>query len=215
MRQCKATSKRTGQPCKAQAMTGRDVCYHHGGATPRGRALPQTTTGRYSKDLPTRLAARYEEARTDPDLLNLNAEIQLTYALLTEALKGMDQGESGRLWRELKDTWDALQDANRTKDTDAAREALQEIGRLISRGLADAAARAEVLDIVDRRRKLVESEAKRRTAMQQMITAERLMVLVSAVTDVVMRHVDDATTRARIAADIGALINRGDDREGG
>ena len=201
---------RDGDPCKNPPVTGATRCRMHGGKTPRGHALPQTTTGRYSKDLPTRLAARYEEARTDPDLLNLNAEIHLTYALMTEALRGMDQGEAGRLWSDLRASWEALQEANRQRDGDAAKQALAEIGRLIARGVADHAARAEVLEIVERRRKLVESEAKRRTAMQQMITAERLMVLVSAVTDVVMRHVDDPRQRAAIAADIGALISRGD-----
>lgn len=210
--QCTAKAKSTGQQCQRRAMAN-GKCYVHGGPTPRGRALPQTTHGRYSKDLPTRLAARYEEARSDPDLLNLNAEIHLTYAMLTEALRGMDQGEAGRLWRDLKTTWDALQEANRQRDGDAAKQALSEIGRLIARGVADAAARSEVLDIVERRRKLVESEAKRRTAMQQMITAERLMVLVSAITDVVMRHVDDPRQRAAIAADIGAIISRGDPNE--
>ena len=28
---CTATSKRTGQPCRAAAMRGKAVCYHHGG----------------------------------------------------------------------------------------------------------------------------------------------------------------------------------------
>lgn len=201
---------RDGDPCKNPPVIGATRCRMHGGKTPRGRALPQTTTGRYSKDLPTRLAARYEEARTDPDLLNLNAEIQLTYALLTEALNGMDAGESGRLWRDLRTEWDALQDANRTKDSEAAREALNAIGNLIRRGVADAAARSEVLDIIDRRRKLVESEGKRRTAMQQMITAERLTVLISRVVDIVVRHVDDADTRRSISADIGSLLSASD-----
>ena len=39
---CRATSKRTGQPCKAAAMRGRPVCYHHGGRS-RG---PKTEQGR-------------------------------------------------------------------------------------------------------------------------------------------------------------------------
>ena len=210
MVQCSATSKRTGEQCQRAAMTGRTTCYIHGGKTPRGAALPQTTHGRYSKDLPTRLAARYEEARTDPDLLNLNAEIQLTYALLGEALKGMDHGESGQLWRSLKDAWETFQDANRAQDKESSRLALIDIGDLIRRGVADAAARSEVLGIIERRRKLVESEGKRRTAMQQMITAERLMVLVSAVVDVVMRHVDEPRVRAEISADIGALLSLAD-----
>lgn len=208
--QCAAKSKRTGEQCRQPAMTGRTTCYMHGGKTPRGAALPQTTHGRYSKDLPTRLAARYEEARNDPDLLNLNAEIQLTYALLTEALKGMDTGESGVLWRMLNEAWSEVQPEDLSQINESSRLALFAIGDLIKRGIADAAARSEVLGIIERRRKLVESEGKRRTAMQQMITAERLMVLVSAVVDVVMRHVDEPRVRAEISADIGALLSLAD-----
>ena len=43
--------------------------------------------------------------------------------------------------------------------------------------------------------------------MKQMITAERLVVLVSEVVDVVMGHVDDPRTRTAISADIGALLS--------
>jgi hypothetical protein len=36
-RRCRARSKRTGQPCRAFAITGGDVCRAHGGATSRVR----------------------------------------------------------------------------------------------------------------------------------------------------------------------------------
>jgi hypothetical protein len=35
---CTATSKRTRQPCRAAAVRGRTVCYHHGAAPERQRA---------------------------------------------------------------------------------------------------------------------------------------------------------------------------------
>jgi hypothetical protein len=44
--------------------------------------------------------------------------------------------------------------------------------------------------MVERRRKLVDSEGKRRVQMQQMITPDRAMLLVSALADTVMRHVE-------------------------
>ena len=44
----------------------------HGGTTPRGLALPQTRTGRFSKDLPTRLLANYQAAPADPEMLALS-----------------------------------------------------------------------------------------------------------------------------------------------
>lgn len=195
---------RDGDPCKNSAMpNGR--CRMHGGKQVRGIARHNTTHGRYSKDMPTRLAQRYAEAQADPDLLNLNDEINLARVLLMDAMRGIDTGEAGRLWSMLKAEWTTLQAANRDKDADRARETLNEIGRLINRGVADYAARQEVLETADRVRRLVETEGKRRTTMHQMITAERATLLISALVDIVMRRVDDPRTRQLIAADIGEL----------
>jgi len=209
MTQCSAKSKRTKERCKAKAMAN-GLCYHHGGATPRGHALPQTTHGRYSKDLPTRLASRYAEAASDPDLLQLDSEIHLTDALIRDRLATLDTGESGRLWRELNAAWREFASARKAGDAAGMTVALAQIEPLINRGVADWAARQEVLDMVERRRKLVDSEGKRRVQMQQMITAERATLLISAVSDVVMRHVDDRDTRYRIAEGIRALLSVGD-----
>jgi hypothetical protein len=211
--QCGAKT-RSGEPCKSFAMAnGR--CRMHGGKAPRGHALPQTTHGRYSKDLPTRLAARYEEAANDPDLLQLDSEIHLTDAMIRERLSTLDTGESGRLWKALKQEWTTFALARRSGDTAGMTESLAQIEALINRGVADWSARQEVLDMVERRRKLVDSEGKRRVQMQQMITPDRAMLLVSALADTVMRHVSDADIRAAIARDVERLITRpvpGDDQ---
>ena len=34
VRQCSAKSKRTGKRCRANSMSGKRVCYHHGGMSP-------------------------------------------------------------------------------------------------------------------------------------------------------------------------------------
>ena len=117
--QCTARSKRSGNQCQQRAMIGRNVCYMHGGKTPRGFALPQTRHGRHSKDLPTRLQGRYLESINDADLLNLTDEIALTDAFIEDARRGLDHGESGRLFAELKSAWDVLTDAQRAKDAQA------------------------------------------------------------------------------------------------
>lgn len=210
MAQCTAKSKQSGQRCKRHATPGRTVCNIHGGKTPRGHALPQTTHGRHSKDLPTRLAGRYEASRTDPELLNLTDEIALADALIEDARKGLDHGESGRLFAALKVAWDDLQHAQRGKDAAGVQAAMADIGALIRQGVGAYAARNETMDLVERRRRLVESEQKRRVAMQDMITSEKAMLLVSALLAAVNRHVDDASVRTAIAAEFGALTTRDD-----
>lgn len=49
IRYCNATSKRTGKPCRARAMRGREKCYHHGGKTPQGAGHHRYKHGFYSK----------------------------------------------------------------------------------------------------------------------------------------------------------------------
>lgn len=180
-------------------------CRMHGGKTPQGFALPQTTTGRYSKHLPTRMLATFDEARNDPDLLALHADIALIDARLSDVLARVDSGESGHIWQELKATYKALQDANRSRDTQAAGQALNEIGSLITRGHLDYAAWADVRTLVEQRRKLVESERKRLVDMQQVITSEQAMLLIARLYDSVTQHVSDRTALAAIAADLGGL----------
>ena len=75
MTQCKAKSKRTGKRCKARAVTGKDVCYHHGGATPVKHGL-------YSK-YPDAVAAQHLETARNSDRLDI---LKSTIALLAAIL---------------------------------------------------------------------------------------------------------------------------------
>ena len=136
----------------------------HGGKTPRGSALPQTRHGRYSRDLPTRLLARYEESISDPELLNLSAEIAIVDISLSEMLpKFLDSPES-----------------------------------YLDR----------ITTLVDTRRKLVDTEQKRRVAMQNMITAEQGGLMVATLLDSVKRNVSDPRALEAIAADVARHLGR-------
>ena len=74
--QCEAKSKRTGQRCKAQAITGKTVCRHHGGKTPVKHGL-------YSK-FPQAVAAQHLEAAQQVQRLDiLDKTISLLAAILS------------------------------------------------------------------------------------------------------------------------------------
>ena len=151
-----------GAPCKKKPMpNGR--CRLHGGATPSGAALPQYKTGRYSKHLPDRLAARYHEALADAELLAVRDDVALLDVRLSE-LVNMLGGDAipGIVW-------------------------------------------AEVRDLLEQRRKLVETEHRRLVAMQQMITTEQAMALLGAVLGVIRKHVSDPATLGAISADFAVL----------
>lgn len=204
---CTAKSKRTGQQCKAFAVPGRSVCRHHGGKTPQGRALPQTTHGRYSKHLPTRMLASYEQAQHDPELLNLREDIALLDARLSELLKRVDSGESGKLWQDLRAAWKVVRNA---ANDDEKNMAIAELGPLIERGYQDTQAWGEIRAAIEQRRKLVESERKRLIEMQQMMTMSQAQLLIARLYDVVTQHVSDRATLAAIGAGLQALAGAGE-----
>lgn len=214
-RRCKAKAKNTGERCKNPAVTGYEVCRFHGAGTPSkgklgGRPIK---TGRYSKHLPTRLAARYNEAQNDPDLLQLRDEVALLDTRIGELLVSLQDGDTRKLWTDLQDAWSDLEMAQVETDPERKRiktnEALGKIGRIVKRGNGIYQSWHEIYGVVDQRRKTVESERKRLVEMHQTITVERLILLMTAIAGIVKSHVDDTRTIRAIEHEIQGLLTTG------
>ena len=187
-------------------MQGKRVCQVHGGKTPSGIASPHYKTGRYSKVLPARLTARYEEAATDARLLELRDDIALLDARLADVLGRVDTGESGALWQQLMRWRGEVIAAARVGDSVAKAAAMNALLDLVGQGHADYRAWAEVGAVLEQRRKLVESERKRLVEMQQTLTVEKAMLLIGAIGGIIKAHVTDRTQLAKISADISTLV---------
>src|SRR5688500_15140239 len=84
---------RYGGPCRQPAMRTNGRCRMHGGKTPSGLASPNLLHGRYSKDLPTQLLTRFEEALEDRELLSLRQDVGLLDAMITQKLAEMRDEE--------------------------------------------------------------------------------------------------------------------------
>lgn len=206
--QCGAKT-RDGDPCKNPPMRGAKRCRMHGGKSPRGLAHPSTKHGRRSIDLPTRMLADYEAERGDPDLLNLSDSIAVTRARRSDLFRQLEQSGSASLFLDLLATWQQFERAQRAKDGEAMSVALQEVGRLIKRGATDASKWREIMALQEQERKLVESEQKRRVAMNTMLTAEKGQLLVRALLASVNSHVSDKSVLAAIGSDIMELVGEG------
>jgi len=206
MSQCTAKSKRTGQQCQQNAMKGSTKCFHHGGSTPKGMASPHFKTGRYSKYLPKRLLEDFANALGDQDLLALSSEISLLDARLGDLIRRVDTGESGEIWKALRDTYKALNQAREIGDTVTMGVALAEIGKLITRGHMDYANWREISILIEQRRRLVESERKRLIDLHQMVRADKFMIFIQTLADSVKRNVHDKDALAAIQNDIAKLM---------
>lgn len=208
MAQCKAKSKRSGERCRRAAMIGKEVCMMHGGKTPRGTNNPNFKHGRYSKAIPDRLAARYNEAQNDSQLLELREDIALIDARISDLLVRVDTGESGAAWRRAAEAVQAFKTAQVAGKVPEMHKHLAVLTDTIEGGNGDSEAWAEVYAMLETRRKLVESERKRLVEMQQYISTERAMALIAAITDTVKRHVHDRTALLAISQDIMQITNR-------
>lgn len=195
---CHGKSRQTGEPCKKYVVKGRKYCRYHGGKNVRGIAHPNYQGKGRSLDVPTQLMADYLASRDDPEILSLRSDIALIDARMNELLKRTATGESGHLWRNVKTTLSAFKEANDRNNVKAAGSIMRQLLSIIDSGIADYDAWAELREIVDTRRKLVESERKRLTEMNLMVTANEAALLVRSLVLAVNEHVTDPTVLRKI-----------------
>lgn len=139
----------------------------------------------------------------DPELLHGREDIALLDSRLQDVLASVSNEEAGELWKTLKE---AKKDYLKANDDEIA-DALNQILWLIDQGYTEYQSWTEIRSILQERKKLVESERKRLIDMQQMITAERAMLLLGAVYDSIRRNVSDKSILAAITQDIRRLAS--------
>jgi hypothetical protein len=184
---------------------GEGRCKLHGGSTPTGIASVYLKSGRYSRDLPTRLLSTYQEALADPNAPDLADEIALMDARLRDLLARVDTGESGRLWRDARSTFEVFKKAIRDGDGERQREAIGQLDRLLGRGASDFAAWDEIGRLVDRRQRLTDSQVKRLLDAERLIRVDQATALMLALLDSVRRNVDDHRQLSAIQADFARI----------
>lgn len=199
--------KRDGKPCSQLRIMPNGRCRQHGGATPSGPASPHYKDGRYSRVLPTRMAADYQAAQADPDLLSVRNDIALIDARLADVLARVDTGEAGALWTAARDAYKVF--TENAADLVKAKAALSELGDILLRGQGDWAAWREIGDLLEQRRRAVESESKRERELDQAIPVARVLLLFGALGGIIATHVKDTDARNSIQAEFSRLIDGG------
>lgn len=190
---------RAGHPCQQRPMpNGR--CRMHGGATPAGVASPHFKHGRYSKLLPVRLAAAYEHARTDDDLLALREEAAVLQARIGDLLQRVDSGDSLKFWNEARQVLNDLEAAQTTGDAAAAADACGRLRTAITGARHDGRTWDEVGRTIDAFRRVSEAERKRLIDLQAMVTADEVMAFSAAVMSIVRECITDRAMMAKFQA---------------
>jgi len=179
---------RSGKPCQKYAMAnGR--CKLHGGKSLKGAAAPSFKHGRYSKYIPKNLEARYANALSDPQLLELNDEIALLDARLTQLLERIEVGESHSLWLEAQRAIMQLQAGVRSQNRNKIEQALIRLDQLVKSGLNEYRAWHEVESIIQQRARLVESQRRRAIELEVMIQIPEVLAYMAALSLAVRKRV--------------------------
>lgn len=195
--------------CPNYPIHGRNRCKHHGGKTVQGRDHPAFKSGRWSKSLPTNLAAKYDELVGDSEIINLGQDIALLDVRLTELLGRLETEESEFSWRKARQTFTSLRGALTSGDKTQVRDALQQLNQVLNSGAGADQNWREIREALQERRLLVESERRRLVDMHQMVTVEEVLILVTAISAVVNQNVEDPRARQRIASDIQGMLGPG------
>jgi hypothetical protein len=204
---CRTKSKRSQERCKRRGTPGREVGQMHAGRTLMGLAAPRPQTDRYSKFLPTRIAAEYERAALDPEPLALRHELAVVDVRINDLLGRVEVGEAGRLWRHARAAWQTMKHREAEGRPLVQTRAARELDGLLAQAVGDYAAWHEIIQLIEQRRKLVETEAKRLVAMQQMMTKEEAMRWLDTIVAILTRHIADRETLEKISLDLNALVS--------
>lgn len=198
---CGAKTRR-GTPCAGVILYPNGRCRMHGGPAASGAAASNYKHGRYSKALPARILDRISEAVNDPELGEVRVDLALVDAMIGDAAAGLSGEGSAALWRALSRLWDGYEGAADADDRDAIARGM---GRIITEGVRDVDARAEVLAVMPTRIRLLDHEVRRTAALQNSISAERAFALVAALVGIIGRYVTDPDAVTAIRREVRSL----------
>ena len=206
---CSARS-RSGAACRNAPVTGRTRCRMHGGASPRGAASASFKHGRYSRDLPSRLAARYSEAKHDPERLRLHDEIALASSRAGELVARLDKGGGAEAWESVSAALAAYRAASSSGDGARTATALSALEQAVEAGCGEAGIWRELWDVLDRGARFKAAERRLAVAEASAIQVDEALALVAALVAIVRSHVTDRETLTAISRDTEKLLHGGE-----
>lgn len=180
-------------------MNGSDVCYHHGGSTPKGAASPHFKTGKHSKYLPTRLAAQYEAIEADLESNILSRNIHLREALIRERLSWLeDAPDSAQVWTVLRTLIDDIHLAYGKMDDAKMTLTLEKLNRLIDERNLYHQTVAEIRKDLNEQRNDTNAKAAISLKGENSVSVNELMAFVGAIINLIASTVQNAQERETI-----------------
>lgn len=213
-----------GRFCGAYPTKGRTRCKLHGGASLQGYEHPGFKTGMFSASLKKLgLGAHYEAARQNPSITSLTDYVALVDGKILELFEQLASGEGPAAWKRAleaalgcAEAMDELRAAiadktpNRAARMSQALQALdpaiQQMVAVTRKGTTDAEMWPVITENIYLRKKLVDSEVKRRKAESETLLKAQVVDLMAFIAKSVHRHVTDPKIKQAIVDDMRLVI---------
>lgn len=175
----------------------------HGGAVGSGR---QVIHGRRWSVLPTRLKTCFEAAMADPKLIELQEDLALVESLIEETCSAMSENSSAEWWQSAKDAFEDFKRAGVKRDQKTMETSLAQLDACLSNGYGLAQKEEKLLGLIERRRKIVETEARRIRDAQSFLAEREVMALITALVAAVQRRIQDPKVLHLLVDDFNRLL---------
>ncbi len=206
---CQSPKSNTGSKvqCERAASQGYSVCSKHGAGTKERPGGRPPIHGRFSKKLPASLIEQFKESVTDPKKLELDAEIALVTIRAEEMVATLSENRVHL--NKIVKGYELLELALAKEDASLVSEGMKAMKTAINSASALRYTWSEILNLIQHRKSLVESQRKRLIENKAVLTIDQLMLLMTQIQHSILKNVDDPLTRSRIANDLKNILGNG------
>jgi len=202
--------------CQDTNVAGNGRCRRHGGATPKGQDhWSYRGGGRHWKHLRESYLAPYQDGmeETDVEQLSVSSEIALIDALIKMAVSRMDAVGSAEVFARIVKQFDKFAESFMESDDELeVRRHFQHLADAVDEGKQEGAAREEIKNLTEQRRRLVETESKTRERLVKSIPVQLVKSMILEILNVVGEEVKDVSILEQIADRAGGIVEGIDQR---
>jgi len=163
------------------------------------------------------LRKQYEESKDDPEFLSHQPDLRLMDLHLQQLLVALNKPENMETFVKAREAFEEFKRFQREKNAAAMKHALDKLDLLFTVGVQSGSVWNEVREVIEQRRKILESETKRIHQSSNSMSGEQILALIEYIVDVLRSSVSKYADRLiaskilqQVTTDIGVVVSRPD-----
>jgi hypothetical protein len=202
-------SLQEGKQCNNLAIKGRQFCKFHGGKAAVGIESATFKTGLWSAQrrrfasVAPKLLSRIDELREDPELFSLKDDAAYLTALMDVRAEAASEGISLDHYNNIKSQYVIC---SRMLSDPGFTEEFSALGKMISDGIDTYAASQDVIELIEKRTKVIEIEQRMMHTKAYTLEVDQAYSLIMQVLGVIKASVKDPDEMTLIRTGVSKLL---------